>query len=154
MATFGTSVGRIRVTSVVSPSEAGYIRSMRDQASDMDQVIKNVIKKFRTVSADAMMFAAQPIMDRSQELVPVDTGRLINSAFLFKGPESKLGNIKVFMGYARFGQPHYAAFVHERVDIKHAKGKSAKFLEKAVNEKLPVFTSRLIAFYRKGMGSL
>ncbi len=118
----------------------------------MVKVITDVINKFGEVTPAAIVDAAGPIMERSQELVPVFTGKLKRSAFLVEDTESRSGVVRVLMGYARFGRPHYAAFVHERTDIGHAKGKQAKFLETAVNEKLHIFTSRLIANMKSILG--
>jgi len=121
---------------------------MNKQAKELTDIIKDAIQQIKGVTPEAVKFAAQPIMDRADEIVPEDTGKLRRSAFLETDNISVTG-IRVLLGYARFGNPSYAAFVHERVDIRHAKGKSAKFLEIAVNEKIFQFKRRLVKFMRE-----
>lgn len=152
MATYlGASVGRLRVTSaVVYPSEPGFMHAMKKQADALASDLNGYIERFKGVSAEAIKFSVKPIMDRSQELVPVDTGELKASAFM--ATETMAKGTRVLIGYARYGQPYYAIYVHERLDLRHAQGKSAKFLERAISEKLHVFKSNLMAYYRKEMG--
>lgn len=60
---------------------------------------------------------------KSQQVVPIDTGALRNSAFTRAGGTET--NPEVRVGYTQA----YAIYVHERQDLRHAKGKSAKYLE-------------------------
>ena len=144
------NVGRVRVTGSAKVSEVGYIRSIRKQMDAIIANVKKVIDRVEGVTPEALLFAAQPIFDRSQELVPVDTGDLMASGFIETRPTAS--GVGLFIGYARFGKPFYAGFVHERLDVRHAKGKQAKFLEAAVNEKLNTFTRRLVLFIRRETG--
>lgn len=146
----GFNVGRVRVTVAAAPSEAGYIRSIRKQ---MDAIVGNIqktIDRIEDVTPAALIFGVQPIFDRSQELVPVESGDLKASGFI-ETRETSQGT-GVFVGYARFGKPNYAGFVHERLDIRHAKGKQAKFLEAAVNEKIGDFGRRVALFMSRETG--
>ena len=137
-------IGRLRVTKAAHPSEAGYIRSMRIQTDHLAAIIKQVSDNVHAATAPAIQYALQPIFEKSQEYVPVDTGRLKRSGFNRVDKESRSGNVRVLIGYGRYGKPHYAAFVHEMVHIPHARGTRAKFLEDAVNEGLHLFKRRLV----------
>ncbi len=138
------SIGRVRITRAAHPSEAGYIVSMRNQWAAIEKVILQAIDNVGRVTPGAITYALQPIFDRSQELVPVDTGKLKRSGFIETQTEYRSGRVRAAIGYGKHGSPHYAAFVHEMVNIPHAKGTQAKFLETAVNEKLGLFKRRLI----------
>ena len=146
----GFNVGRVRVTSAAKPSEAGYIRSIREQMNTIIGNVQKVINRIERVTPEALVFGVQPIFDRSQELVPVDTGRLKASGFIETRPTA--AGVGVFVGYARFGIPFYAGFVHERLDLRHAAGKQAKFLEAAVNEKIGDFERRVALFISRQTG--
>jgi hypothetical protein len=154
MAQIQATIGRIRVTKAAYPSEAGYIRSMRLQTDELERVIQQVARKVGFATPDAIVYALQPIFDRSQELVPVDTGKLKRSGFLKTDREYRSGRVRAQVGYAQHGQPHYAAFVHEMLHIPHHSpaGASAKFLEIAVNEKLGSFKDRLVARMTQQVG--
>jgi hypothetical protein len=138
-------IGRVRVTRATQPSEAGYIRSMRLQTEQLENVMRQVVQKIEGVTAHAIVYALQPIYDASQELVPVKTGKLKRSGYIGLDTEKRSGAVRAEIGYAKHGNPHYAAFVHEMLHIPHKKGKSAKYLERAVNENIGLFKSRLVA---------
>ena len=152
----GISLGRVRVTRAVgSPTEAGYVKSMRDQADAIAKKLENIIKGVQGVTPIAIIDALEPIKDRSLELVPVDTGALKRSFFI-ETRQTASGS-RVVMGYGKAGNPWYAALVHENLFFRHAKGKSAKFLEIAVNENIDKFSGRLrynMEFGLKKMGNL
>lgn len=140
-------IGRVRVTKVVSPSEAAYIGQMKSQS---DQIVRNMqkaISHIEKTTVDSLLFGLEPIYDESQRLVPVDTGRLKRSGFT--EARKRAGGATAQIGYARFGRPFYAAFVHERIDIRHAAPTQAKFLETAVMTKLGDFRRRVELFMRR-----
>jgi len=150
--TLSFTVGRVRVTSASHPSEAGYIRSMRLQMEQIEKIIMGAIANIEGATPGAIRYALQPIYDRSQELVPVKTGKLKRSGFLEVQTESRSGRVRAAVGYGKHGRPLYAAFVHEMVHIPHAKGTQAKFLETAVNEKIGVFKRRLVRHLAENAG--
>jgi len=123
---------------------------MRLQMDHIANRLNAEIEGIKKATVEGMAFALEPIMARSQELVPEDSGKLKRSAFIEIIP-SVAGPVAI-IGYARHGQPHYAAFVHEMIHIPHAKGKSAKFLEIAVNEKIGVFRRRLTRYITENTG--
>jgi len=144
------SIGRVRVTSAVSPGEPGYIRSMKMQMDHIAEVLNKQIAHIKNATAQGMAYALEPILEYSQTIVPVDTGELKASGFIVV-QDSASGPVAV-IGYARHGQPKYAAFVHEMIHVPHQKGKSAKFLEIAVNEKIGVFERRLVRYIKEHSG--
>lgn len=144
------SVGRVRVTSAVGPSEASYVASIRNQMKLIQENLLKVVEKVDEETPHALKFALQPIFDESQRLVPVDTGALRRSGFLEVRNVS--GGAQAALGYGRYGRPTYAAFVHERLDVNHGGTTQAKFLETAVFTKIDTFRRRFILYYQKYVG--
>lgn len=88
-----------------------------------------------------MYQGANRIGNRSQELVPYETGTLKASERVLP-PEDRPGGVTVVVGYGYGDTPNplsgepasgYAIFVHERLDVHHPHGQ-AKFLEQAAQE--------------------
>ncbi len=151
MANLFIGVGRVRVTKIPSPSEAGYIRAMRAQAKGIADIIQGVFDKTEDIMPEALVYGLKPAFERSQELVPVLTGKLKHSGFL-ESDVTRSGNARAILGYGRFGVPHYAAFVHEMLHIRRAPGKSAKYLEYAVNEKADLILPRVEQYLQRQIG--
>ncbi len=74
---------------------------------------------------DAVFAELEEIKEASQEIVPVDTGRLHDSAFVDVRRER--GRIVGNVGY----DTPYALYVHEDPDARHAPPTRWKFLEEA-----------------------
>lgn len=95
--------------------------------SGVQEVLKN-LKDVKAESVDAMIRglvkAGLFLQRKSQQIVPVDTGALKNSAFTRKVGTGKKTDVVV--GYTQ----SYAIYVHENLNARHAKGKTAKFLER------------------------
>lgn len=137
-------VGRVRHTGAVgSPTESGYINQMKAQSEAIAGRIQAVIDGVKNNTPESIRKALKPIYDLSQQYVPVDTGDLKASGFL-EVENTRSGAVRVAIGYGRYGNPWYAALVHERTDFRHAKGKKAKFLESAVKERIHVFKTLLV----------
>lgn len=145
------SVGRIRKTVAIQPSEGGYISSIRNQMNLIKGNLLKVVNHIENVTPSALRFGLQPIFDESQRLVPVDTGDLKASGFI-EVRTTGSGVTSAAIGYGRFGKPFYAGFVHERLDLRHASPTQAKFLEAAVNTKINTFKRRVALFYQKQTG--
>lgn len=151
----GIQVGRQRVTRVVSPSEAGYIRSIRGQMSGIMKNMLKLIEGIENATPDAIRFGLQPIFDESQRLVPVDTSRLKDSGYVEVRTEGRSGRVRAEIGYGLYGKPHYAGIVHERLDVRHAGATQAKYLEAAINSHIGTFVRRVALHVQKrtGLGS-
>lgn len=131
------------------PSEPGYRRSMIAQSRAItDQLIK-IINAFEDVSEDIMIEALEPTMERARYYTPKDTHALVESAYLEKN--SFRGKPRVEIGFAKGGEPDYAAYVHEVLEFKHAAPTQAKFLERAVMEDLDGIYKRMGVAYRRFM---
>lgn len=84
---------------------------------------------------------AQIMMRNSMRIVPVDTGTLRRSARVL--PAYKEGLLwTVEMGYGGAAS-EYALDQHENPTYRHAEGKSWKYLEIPVKERIPNFEQRL-----------
>ncbi len=149
----GIQVGRQRVTRAVSgPGEAGYIRSIRGQMNGIMKNMLKLIEGIQNATPDAIRHGLQPIFDESQELVPVDTYALKHSGYVEVRTEGRSGRVRAEIGYGLHGKPFYAGIVHERLDLRHAKGKQAKFLEAAINKHISTFVRRVGHFMQKRTG--
>lgn len=144
------NVGRQRVTSVVGPSEANYIQSIRTQMKVIRDNLLKVTDHIENVTPEAIKFGLKPIFDESQRLVPVDTGALKRSGFIETRRMAR--GTAAAIGYGRYGRPTYAAFVHENLNLRHAPPTQAKWLEVAVNTKIGDFGRRIVLYYRRSMG--
>ena len=95
---------------------------------------------------------AEDVLARSQQLVPVNTGRLKSSGQVI-GPEMKDGAWQVHIGYGDRKTAFYAAIVHERLDVRHPRGQ-AKFLEQPLIEKLKTLDSALAGVIEAALGKV
>ena len=82
----------------------------------MAKTLKGVMTEFAalqrelaTASEASLREVAEPVLKRSQELVPVDTGRLRDSGFI--ATERTPNGARAVVGYARDGDPDYAITV-------------------------------------------
>jgi len=145
------TVGRVRVTSVPSPSEGAYIRIIREQMDTLSKNLLKVIERVESVTPEAITFGLQPIFDESQRLVPVDTGKLKRSGFI-ETRTTGTGKVSAEVGYGRFGNPFYAGFVHENLAFRHAPPTQALYLKAAVDKHIGDFSRRVALFMQKETG--
>lgn len=109
------------------------------KVTGLKDLIRNVekAKKFeRLAVAQAIYLEGQRIMRESVREVPVDTGRLRQSAYIQR-PRIQ-GNPQLMMGYGT----KYALPVHERLEARHETGK-AKYLEDPINRAKPGYAKRV-----------
>ena len=150
MTTIKVIIGRQNITKALSPSDAGYVADMKRQMKGVRDTLVRALDAVSSVTPEAMIHGAQPMFDESQILVPVDTGKLRASGFL-----RTVGNKqrpRVELGYAKGGNPAYAALVHERMDTFHAPPTQAKVLEEGVNRHLGQFLNRVVTFMKRETG--
>lgn len=131
------------------PDEAGYVTNMRQQSRAITDNLIALLDQAKEITPDIMLETLQPTFQRSQEYVPVDTGKLKGSGYL-EVTEFR-GKPRVEMGYAKGGDPFYAVRVHEDLEFRHDPPTQAKFLERAVNEDSGNYVSRLISLYREAV---
>ncbi len=97
-----------------------YVKGGNKVRANLDKYLQAELKK----QIGRMRKSVLLVRRESQKIVPVDTSNLKNSAFTnVSFSEAK---IEGTVGY----YAAYAPFVHERLDLTHKSGKSAKFLEK------------------------
>ena len=94
----------------------------------MGMDLTGIAAQVRAHVEDALAEGAQVILDRSDELVPKESGDLAASGSVNKGAS---GTNTVAIKYSSV----YARYIHENMQFKHPTGGSAKFLELAMNEK-------------------
>jgi hypothetical protein len=90
----------------------------------------------------ALYQEAQIMFANSQRIVPVDTGTLARSGIL-NAPRVEGATTIIDMGYGGAASA-YALIQHENLSFHHAEGKSAKYLELPVYERIPNLTANLV----------
>lgn len=107
-----------------------------------------------TISAvgQALNEEAQIMFRNSQRRVPVDFGDLRRSGTIL--PPRKVGNYwELEMGYGGAAKD-YAMVQHERPDFKHKNGRTWKYLEIPVRERIPDLEKRLATRVRRIIGTI
>lgn len=140
------SVGKLRAGKLDSPSAVTTTHELRQQLNELNKLITGVFDQFDQVTPYIMDAVLQPTFVKTQRACPVFSGRLRASGYL-EITETKAGYARVELGYAKGGDPPYAIFVHERVDIAHAFPTTAKFVQGPVLEDIPEIYKRLKAWY-------
>ena len=102
---------------------------------------KELVAKTENAIGQALTEEAQIMFRNSQRRVPVDSGTLRRSGMIL--PVRKRGNFyEIEIGYGGAAS-EYAMDQHERADYRHAEGKTWKYLENPVRERIPNLESRL-----------
>ena len=105
--------------------EVVKIEGVEEIKANMKKADKKLAWNVRKGIAAAALF----IQRESQKIVPVEFGNLKNSA------GTRVLGHGWFTAAIVFYTASYAVYVHERTELQHKKGKSAKFLEKPIREK-------------------
>lgn len=141
-------IGHQKMTRRISVTEANYVEVIREQTKTVIDNMEKVIAHVNDVSAEALTYGLKPIYDESQKLVPVDTGRLKRSGY-YEVRKFKRGPVAE-IGYGRYGDPHYALYVHE-IPMVHLPPTTFKFLEKAVDARIEDFRRRVEMFMKRSL---
>lgn len=126
-----------------------HTNAAKQSAKAITDSILDILDQFEQASEDLMLEALEPTFELSKKYCPVDTGDLVASGYLEK--VGFRGKPRVEIGYGRGGNPDYAAYVHEMVDIPHVAPTRSKWLQAAVMEDLDNIYNRLGASYRAFM---
>jgi len=94
--------------------------------NDIKSAMKQADKTLGHSTRRGMMNAGLFVQRESQKITPVDTGTLKNSA------GTRVLGSGWFTEVIVYYTAKYSIYVHERTELKHKKGKSAKFLENTV----------------------
>lgn len=107
--------------------------NVRRELKVFNQVMSEIIRRYKGASIDACLVAMRPIYDESQRLVPVLTRALRLSGYMqVTASPTGSGRRVVEVGYAPRGNPEYAITVHEQTQYLHEPPTQAKFLEQAI----------------------
>ena len=90
-----------------------------------------------------LYYEATQVFDRSQDIVPIDTGALRSSGVVDQ-PAVEGNEIFVAIRYGGAAAP-YAAVVHENLEAYHAPPTQAKYLEQPLVERLDEISDGLTA---------
>lgn len=151
MALSRVGVGFKKIPSnTVWASEAGFISQMRERSQYLTDALEEILQSFEDESPEIMLEAMGPIFQHSQELCPKLTGDLVRSGYLEISSRGKIPTVEI--GYAKGGNPRYAVYVHEMVQIPHKPPTQAKFLEVAVLQGLDDLEKRLERGYGELLG--
>lgn len=146
---------RRRLKALVGKAAAGIAKtkldarstvSMLQTARGISDALISVVEAFENVTEEIIVEVLEPTLEIAKEYCPVDTGKLVDSAYLELN--TFRGKPRAEMGFARAGDPWYAAIVHESLWFHHEAPTQAKFLERAVFEDLNNIKARIEAAYR------
>lgn len=132
-------------------NEQYYAQAIKYQFEDIQKNLSDFIRNAEGATEEIITEALDIIFLRSQQLVPYRTGELHDSGYVDVSVYDT-GRVDGEVGYAKDGFPLYAAIVHENVEAYHDPPTSAKFLQRAVNEKLEVVKAYITDELRKLAG--
>ncbi len=144
-------VGSRRITPSIDPTTANYTRQIRTQMKSVEEGFTRFVDIIQANTPAAIEKVLTPIFHRSQELVPVKTGKLKASGFIEIRKSGKT-RVQGEVGYARSGVPHYAVMQHENLDFQHKEPTQAKFLQQAVEENLNGALDQAAGVYAETLG--
>lgn len=136
----------------VNTSSPAFIQTSADAKRamrDVEKRLKQQLDKVGVFAEAGLMEVGKRIYDRSQTLVPVDTGKLKKSGYVEKRKTDD-GSKMVAVGYAKDNDPPYAVYVHE-LGNKHAPPTQWKFLQTAGNEVAQDVASIVAEAIKKGL---
>jgi len=133
---FRGAVGLGRIPAGTRASQARFTRLTRQRMAEINKRLDKVVSRYEELSEPALRYGLVTIYNRSQELVPVDTGKLKESGWISVSSRKSDGAIRGVVSYGRMGKPFYAVYVHERLDLYHKPPTQAKFLQRALEERI------------------
>lgn len=143
-------VGKQSIPNTASQTEAEFTAAVNRQLGDLVDNFKAFVAHMQDVSADVLYDALEPTFRKSQRYAPVKTKALVNSGYLEK--RQFRGESVVEIGYGKGGEPHYAPYVHERLDLQHKSPTKAKFLQAALEEDANSIQSRIVRGMKEASG--
>lgn len=109
----------------------------------LDRILERMGPQAAAAIGSALYEEGTEVLNRSQDIVPVDTGDLKASGMVTE-PDVHGSHVEVIVGY---GGPalDYALTVHEDMDAEHEEGTYAKYLETPALEAVVGMGERLTA---------
>lgn len=107
------------------------------QISGTEQLLKALLVSNEAIVKETgrlLYYEATQVFDRSQDIVPIDTGALRSSGFV-QQPEVKGNEISVTVAYGGAAAP-YAVIQHENLEYHHEPPTQAKYLETPLVERI------------------
>jgi hypothetical protein len=126
------TVGKLSTQTPKFPSEPGYIAQIQAQMSELEKIYTNLFNKIEGVLPEILLNALGPTKILAETYTPVKTGALRASSYLEVTDRGQTPRVE--LGFGKGGQPEYAVYVHEMVEIPHKPPTRAKFLQSAVLE--------------------
>lgn len=149
MSRFTARVGKASVRGQFASTAQGYAtRSAREGMSAILNNYNTLINHIEGSTPHILLEALRPTFDKSQVYCPVDKGDLKASGYL-EIVESRLGRIRVEIGYAKGGDPYYAVDVHENLEWRHKEPTRAKWLQIALEEDAQSIQARILNAYKE-----
>lgn len=144
MAKIGASVGPKYGGNTFAGNNA---RNARAEMAAIVAELKRRINAIKEATPAALEEALTPTFAKAIAYTPVATGKLRASGYMemkqgIRGPEIEIG-------FGKGGNPSYAAYVHEMVNIPHAAPTRAKFLQSAIEEDIDIIPKRIAAELRR-----
>lgn len=127
--------------------ERGGIRKFADQ---LGRLVSHMETQAEFVAYEAL----RPTFELSQTYVPVETGDLKRSGVIEMRLRGRRKEHVCEIGYGRSGQPFYAVFVHENMEMGHLPPTSAKFLLRALIEDEANIADRVKKFSQIMLGKV
>ena len=113
---------------------------------EIKAAMKKADKKLFWSTRRGLLTAGLFIQRESQKIVPVEFGNLKNSA------GTRVLGHGWYSAVIVYYTASYAVYVHERTELAHKKGKSAKFLEKPIRENRLKILAIIAGEAERGMG--
>lgn len=141
---------RIKVSSGGPKGSRKPSDQMRDIVNNFQTIIGELSGQapdsvLQTVMRDSLI----PVYQQSQVYVPYKTGDLKASGYI--EVEKKGSTVFAEVGYGKGGIPHYTIIVHEDLGAYHRDPTSAKFLQRAIDEKGDQVRTRLLNGLRRAL---
>lgn len=100
-------------------------------------------RQMREGASRGLLLAAEHVLQQSQELVPLDESPLMQSGTASVDPPSLAAAIS-------YDTP-YAVKQHEDLSLRHAPGRTGKYLERPLNASRPEVAAIIAAQVRRAM---
>lgn len=140
---FRPRVGRATVRQSVGPVTAADTRAARTAMANIVSEFERFAEHVEDASAEVIIEALMPTLDKAKVYCPKDTGALVDSAYLEDAVIRGVPTVE--MGFGRGGRPDYAATVHENLEYRHKSPTRAKFLQAALEEDESAIQTRIVA---------
>lgn len=125
---------------------ASYNRQMIEGMRKIESTLLDIFNQFEDITPEVMIEALEPTFQKTQERVPVKTGKLKRSGYLKATGTGKTPRVE--MGYGYGGLPPYASIVHE-IPYAHTPPTSWKYLQGPILEDKETIFRRIGKIYQE-----